>query len=145
MLFPVTLAVSDHILFRPVWRERLNLVRDSLWPRFNPLFTQMHLYLVHNPRTLYLLTDSHDQRLGHPHRALTFRAAAANASQVIVEFLPGDEVNLAGVVKLAHRAVKGCLGLISVENGAYTGITVGLLAHTYHGRRYIPCGGHCCC
>lgn len=79
----------------------------------------MHLYLGQNPRTLYLLTDSNDQRLGHPFRSLSFRAAATNASQVVVEFLPGDKVKLPGMVKLTHRAVKGCLGLISVENGAY--------------------------
>jgi hypothetical protein len=79
----------------------------------------MHLYLGYNPRTLYLLTDSREQRLGHPHRALIFRAAEANASQVVVEFLPGDEVNLTGTVRLTHRNVKGCLGLISVENDIF--------------------------
>lgn len=80
----------------------------------------MHLYLGHNPRTLYLLTDSREGRLGHPHKALIFRAAEANASQVVVEFLPGDQINLNGTIRLTHRIVKGCLGLISVENGAYT-------------------------
>lgn len=78
----------------------------------------MHLHLGHNPRTLFLLTDSHDQRLGRPNRALVFRTAEANASQVVVEFRPSSEVNLNGTVKLTRRNVKGCLGLISVENGA---------------------------
>lgn len=102
----------------------------------------MHLYLVHNPRTLYLLTDSREQRLGHPHRALTFRAAEADASQVVVEFLPGDQVNLAGTVRLTHRTVNGCLGLISVENGAYTYRRIPAV-HTHHEPRRIHCGDHC--
>ena len=80
----------------------------------------MHLYLGHDPRTLCLLTESREERLGYPHRALIFRAAEANASQVVVEFLPGDQVNLTGTIRLTHRPVKGCLGLISVENGTYT-------------------------
>ncbi|KAG9317505.1 inositol polyphosphate phosphatase [Chiua virens] len=82
----------------------------------------MHLYLGHNPRTLYLLTSSREERLGHPHRVLTFRAAAANASQVVVEFLPGGQVNLNGTVKLTRRSVKGCLGLISVENDIFLAV-----------------------
>lgn len=102
----------------------------------------MHLHLGHNPRTLYLLTDSREQRLGYPHRALIFRAAEANASQVVVEFLPGDEVNLTGTVRLTQRNVKGCLGLISVENGAYTYRLIAG-AYTHHGPRRIPCGDHC--
>ncbi|KAN0097411.1 SacI homology domain containing protein [Tylopilus felleus] len=82
----------------------------------------MHLYLGHNPRALYLLTDSREQRLGIPHRALSFRAAEANLSQVVVEFLPGDEVNLTGTARLTHRSVKGCLGLISVENDIFLAV-----------------------
>jgi len=76
----------------------------------------MHLYLCHNPRTLYLVTGSHDERKGRPSRALVFRAAEGVA-QVIVEFLPKDEVNLTSAVRLTSRIIKGCLGLISVENG----------------------------
>lgn len=99
----------------------------------------MHLYLGHNPRALYLLTDSREQRLGIPHRALSFRAAEANLSQVVVEFLPGDEVNLTGTARLTHRSVKGCLGLISVENGTSTYRCIAG-AYTHRGSRHIPCG-----
>lgn len=51
-----------------------------------------------------------------PKRALVFRAGASN-TQAVVEFLPKDEVDLSNVVKLTQRGVKGCLGMISVENG----------------------------
>ncbi|KAG6335115.1 hypothetical protein ID866_3984 [Astraeus odoratus] len=76
----------------------------------------MHLYLGQNPRTLYLITSAHEEKQGCPHRALIFRAAET-ASQVVVEFLPGDEVSLSNAVRMTTRIVKGCLGLISVENG----------------------------
>jgi hypothetical protein len=78
----------------------------------------MHLYLGNNPRVLYLVTSSHDQRLGRPRRALVFRAAEGNPTQAVVEFLPKDEVNLSNVVKLTNRIVKGCIGLIAIDNGA---------------------------
>ncbi|KAI9456718.1 SacI homology domain-containing protein [Boletus coccyginus] len=84
----------------------------------------MHLYLGHNPRTLYLLTDTREQRLGNPHKALIFRAAEADASQVVVEFLPGDETNLTGAVRLTHRNVQGCLGLISIENDIFLAVII---------------------
>lgn len=77
----------------------------------------MHLYLGQNPRTLYLITGAHEEKQGCPHRALIFRAAEI-ASQVVVEFLPGNEVGVANAVKITNRIVKGCLGLISVDNGA---------------------------
>jgi hypothetical protein len=77
----------------------------------------MHLYVGHNPRVLYLATSSHDQKLGRPRRTLVFRAAEGNPTQVVVEFLPKDEVYLRDVVRLSSRVVKGCLGLISVDNG----------------------------
>lgn len=35
----------------------------------------------------------------------------------MVEFLPKDEINLANTVRLTRRIVKGCLGLIAIENG----------------------------
>jgi hypothetical protein len=78
----------------------------------------MHLYLGSNPRVLYLVTSSQDERLGRPRKALVFRAGEGN-SQAVVEFLPKDEVNLASVVRLTSRVVKGCLGLISIDNGAW--------------------------
>lgn len=76
----------------------------------------MHLYLGNHPRVLYLVTGSHDDRLGRPQRALVFRAGE-NASQAVVEFLPRDQVSLINAVLLTSRVVKGCLGLISVDNG----------------------------
>ncbi|KIJ70155.1 hypothetical protein HYDPIDRAFT_35582 [Hydnomerulius pinastri MD-312] len=82
----------------------------------------MHLYLGQNPRTLYLLTGHHEERQGRPHRALIFRAAETNATQVVVEFLPGDDVNLSNAVRLTNRVVKGCLGLISIENDTFLAV-----------------------
>lgn len=76
----------------------------------------MYLYLGNNPRVLYLITSSHDERLGRPRRALVFRAGDIS-SQAVVEFLPKEEIDLANVVRLTSRVVKGCLGLISIENG----------------------------
>lgn len=76
----------------------------------------MYLYLGNNPRTLYLVTSSHDERLGRPGRALVFRVGEGQ-SKAIVEFLHKDQVDLQSLVKLTTRVVKGCLGLISVDNG----------------------------
>jgi len=76
----------------------------------------MHLYLGQNPRTLYLITSAHEEKQGYPPRALIFRAAET-VSQVVVEFLPGDQVSLSSAVKMTNCIVKGCLGLISVDNG----------------------------
>ncbi|KAF9464340.1 inositol polyphosphate phosphatase [Collybia nuda] len=78
----------------------------------------MYLYLGNNPRVLYLVTSSHDDRLGRPRRALVFRAGEAG-SQVVVEFLPKDEIDLTNIVRLTSRVVKGCLGLISIENDIF--------------------------
>lgn len=77
----------------------------------------MHLYLGNNPRTLYLITDEKDERLGRPRRALVFRVGQGR-SQVAVEFLPTKEVDRTGLVALTSRAVKGCLGLASIDNGS---------------------------
>lgn len=103
----------------------------------------MHLYLGHNPRTLYLVTGSHDERKGRPQRALVFRAVEANPAQVIVEFLPKDEVNLTSAVRLTSRVIKGCLGLISVENGMLICMSswFNFTLITY---RYFPRGGVLC-
>ncbi len=76
----------------------------------------MHLLLGNNPRTLYLITDEKGERSGRPRRALVFRVGQGK-SQVVVEFLPTQKVNRTGLVPLTSRAVKGCLGLISVDNG----------------------------
>src|SRR6267154_2144904 len=102
----------------------------------------MHLYLSHNPRTLYLVTGSHDERKGRPQRALVFRAAEHNPAQVIVEFLPKDGVNLTGAVRLTSRVIKGCLGLISVENGMLICMFIGFNLIVTH--RYFPRGGFLC-
>ncbi|KAF8238902.1 inositol polyphosphate phosphatase [Tricholoma matsutake] len=78
----------------------------------------MYLYLGNNPRVLYLVTSSHDDKLGRPPRSLVFRAGNAN-SQAVVEFLRKDEIDLANVVRLTSRVVKGCLGLISIEDDIF--------------------------
>ncbi|EIN10872.1 inositol polyphosphate phosphatase [Punctularia strigosozonata HHB-11173 SS5] len=74
----------------------------------------MHLYLGEEPRTLYLVTGSHD--VGRPRRALVFQAAERNPSQAVVEFLPKEEVDLTKTVRLTNRVIKGCLGLVSISN-----------------------------
>ena len=76
----------------------------------------MYLYLGNNPRSLYLVTSSHDERHGCPRKTLVFRAGEGQ-SKAIVEFLPKNQVDLSNCLKLTNRIVKGCLGLISVDNG----------------------------
>lgn len=83
----------------------------------------MYLYLGQSPRVLYLITSSHDERLGRPRRALVFRAGDS-PTQAVVEFLPKDEIDLTSAVRLTNRIVKGCLGLISVEGGAFVPINI---------------------
>ncbi len=78
----------------------------------------MYLYLASNPRALYLATSSQDDQLGRPRRVLVFRAGEQSYNQAVVEFLTKDEVDLSSAVRLTNRVVKGCLGLISIENGA---------------------------
>lgn len=82
------------------------------------LLLTMHLYLGENPRTLYLVTSSHEEDHGRPSRALVLRAAENNPSQAVVEFLHKDQVNLSHAVRLTSRIVKGCLGLICIAEGA---------------------------
>ncbi|EGO27701.1 hypothetical protein SERLADRAFT_446933 [Serpula lacrymans var. lacrymans S7.9] len=82
----------------------------------------MHLYLGSNPRTIYLVTGSHEENLGRPQRALVFRAAEGNPAQAVVEFLPKDEVNLANAIRLTTRVVKGCLGLICIDNETFLAV-----------------------
>lgn len=77
----------------------------------------MHLYVSENPRTLYLVTSSQEEKSGRPRRALVFRAAEGSTSQAIVEFLHKDDIDFSNAVRLTSRAIKGCLGLISVANG----------------------------
>ncbi|KAG6821534.1 hypothetical protein H0H93_000043 [Arthromyces matolae] len=78
----------------------------------------MYLHLAHNPRVLYLVTSSHDERLGRPRRALTFRAGSI-PTQAVVELLRKDEIDLTNTVRLTSRVIKGCLGLISVEGDIF--------------------------
>jgi len=77
----------------------------------------MHLYLGDNPRTLYLATSHHDEKLGRPQRVLVFRIAPSNPSQAVVEFLHKDQVDLSSAVLLTSRVIKGCMGLINVGGG----------------------------
>lgn len=81
----------------------------------------MHLYLRDSPvRTLILSTSSEDERQGCPRRVLVFRVGQSkSSSQAIVEFVPKDEVEFAGVVRLTARPVYGVLGLINIANGTY--------------------------
>ncbi|KAG7449414.1 inositol polyphosphate phosphatase [Guyanagaster necrorhizus] len=78
----------------------------------------MYLYLASNPRALYLATSSQDEQLGRPKRILVFRAGE-NYNQTVVEFLSKDEVDLSSAVRLTNRVVKGCLGLISIDNDIF--------------------------
>ena len=78
----------------------------------------MYLYLGTHPRTLYLITSTHDDKLGRPPRALVFRAAGEQgACKVLVEFLNRDEIEMMNLVRLSSRVVKGVLGLIAVDGG----------------------------
>lgn len=81
----------------------------------------MYLYLSNAPRTLYLITDTQDEKQGRPRRALVFRAAEGK-DQAIVEFLRAEEVDIGGLVRLSNRIVKGCLGLISVEQEIFLAV-----------------------
>jgi hypothetical protein len=77
----------------------------------------MHLYLGDNPRTLYLATSQHDEKLGRPQRVLVFRVAPSNPSRAVVEFLHKDQVDLSSAVLMTSRVIKGCMGLINVGGG----------------------------
>jgi hypothetical protein len=77
----------------------------------------MHLYLGENPRTLYLATSQQDEKLGRPQRVLVFRVSPSNPSQAVVEFLHKDQADLSSAVLITNRAVKGCMGIISVGRG----------------------------
>ena len=94
-----------------------------------PRTRTMHLYLGDNPRTLYLATSQHDDKLGRPQRVLVFRVAPSNPSQAVVEFLRKDQVNLSSAVLITNRAIKGCMGLISVSGGE-RGVMMGELVST---------------
>ncbi|PIL37300.1 hypothetical protein GSI_00993 [Ganoderma sinense ZZ0214-1] len=85
----------------------------------------MHLFFIEDPRTLYLVTSSQDERRGCPPRVLVFRAAKGSSSQAVVEFLPKTEVDLSTAVKLTSRIVKGCLGLISIADVVTSATEVG--------------------
>ncbi|KAJ3575821.1 hypothetical protein NP233_g830 [Leucocoprinus birnbaumii] len=90
-------------------------------PPPSPVVRVMHLYLGSNPRTLYLITDEKDELLGRPRRALRFRLGK-DRSQAIVALLPTREVDHSNLVKLTNRTVKGCLGLINVENDIFLAV-----------------------
>lgn len=82
----------------------------------------MHLYLNNQPRTLLLVTASQEEIGGKPRRALVFRAKPDDPTQAIVEFLPKDQVDLTNAVRLTTRGVKGCLGLIAIENDLFLSV-----------------------
>ncbi|TFK71771.1 inositol polyphosphate phosphatase [Pluteus cervinus] len=80
----------------------------------------MQLYLGSNPRTLYLVSSNErDQR---PQRALIFRAGQRGSNQAVVEFAHKRDVNFSNLIKLTTRTVKGCLGLIAVENDVFLAV-----------------------
>jgi len=97
----------------------------------------MYLHLGSGPRTFYLVTGSHDERQGRPSRALVFRAGDSD-NQVVVEFLRKDQVDLSNTVRITTRVVKGCLGLIAVENGACLELFIAEIFHDLNFRD-IPC------
>ncbi|KAF5393181.1 hypothetical protein D9757_001344 [Collybiopsis confluens] len=77
--------------------------------------------MAYNPRSLILVTTSSEEKLGKPRRALVFRAGLSDA-QAVVEFLPRDQVDLSNVVRITQRNVKGCLGMISVDNDLFLAV-----------------------
>ncbi|KAF9780045.1 inositol polyphosphate phosphatase [Thelephora terrestris] len=82
----------------------------------------MHLYLGENPRTLYLATSQQDEKLGRPQRVLVFRVSPSNPSQAVVEFLHKDQADLSSAVLITNRAVKGCMGIISVGREIFVAV-----------------------
>ncbi|KZT29277.1 DNase I-like protein [Neolentinus lepideus HHB14362 ss-1] len=82
----------------------------------------MHLYVSENPRSLYLVTSSQEEKSGRPRRALVFRAAEGSTSQAIVEFLHKDDIDFSNTVRLTSRVIKGCLGLISVAQEMFLAV-----------------------
>lgn len=95
----------------------------------------MHLYLGDNPRTLYLATSLHDEKLGRPQRVLVFRIAPSNPSRAVVEFLHKDQVDLSSAVLLTNRVIKGCMGLINIcggEPGVIRSDPGGINLHSTH-------------
>ncbi|KAF8341266.1 DNase I-like protein [Cantharellus anzutake] len=83
----------------------------------------MHLLLQEEPRALYLVTSSEDERLGLPPRALIFKPISnRTSSQIIVEFLPKCEVDLGNLVRLTNRSVQGCLGVLNIANDIFIAV-----------------------
>ncbi|KAL0949308.1 hypothetical protein HGRIS_009384 [Hohenbuehelia grisea] len=82
----------------------------------------MYLYLSTNPRALYLVTSAQDEAQGRPRRALVFRASEGNSTQAVVEFLSKDQIDLGTAVRLTNRVIKGCLGLISIDNDIFLAV-----------------------
>ncbi|PFH51385.1 hypothetical protein AMATHDRAFT_74943 [Amanita thiersii Skay4041] len=78
----------------------------------------MYLYLSGSPRVLYLVTNSQDEKVGRPQKALVFRAGE-NTNQAVVEFLPKHDIDFTSLIRLTNRVVKGCLGLIAIENDIF--------------------------
>ena len=101
----------------------------------------MYLYLASNPRVLYLATTHHDEKLGRPERVLVFKEGE-NPSQAVVEFVPKKEVDLNSLVRLTNRVVKGCLGLISVDNGVHHNILCSCWPNVFRPLRCLSCSRH---
>lgn len=74
------------------------------------------LYLRPNPRAIFLITETH---------ALVFRQPDASESKasrsvVVAEFLPIEEVDVRGLVRLSQgKVVEGVLGVTSVPTGKH--------------------------
>ena len=97
----------------------------------------MHLYLRENPRTLYLITSSQEEIHGKPGRVLVVRAAEHDPSRIVVEFLFKTQADLTNVVRLTSRVVKGCLGIIPVNDGTYSLLVTGAIVLLP--TRYLSC------
>lgn len=87
----------------------------------------MFLYLRDDPRALVLVSTSDEERLlpGSSAKGLLFKStsdtgpkgSSTRHSQVVVEFLSTDEIDLDNVVRLTNRPIHGCLGLLNVGAG----------------------------
>ncbi|CAK5262838.1 unnamed protein product [Mycena citricolor] len=77
----------------------------------------MHLYLAGppGPRVIYLISPER-------RRVLSFRQSESNPAQAVVEFVPQSQVNLNNAIRLTTRVIKGCLGLISLENDIFLAV-----------------------
>ncbi|KAF9452987.1 phosphatidylinositol phosphate phosphatase [Macrolepiota fuliginosa MF-IS2] len=129
---PATTAPTRISLFRSIFsssfgklpgvRSRQDANEGIIAPR-SPNITRGSLpaQYSHPPASPSLAPLAPPRSPGRPRRVLVFRAGQSR-SQAIVKFLPSKEVDRTGLVKLTNRTVKGCLGLISVDNDIFLAV-----------------------